>query len=140
EDQLGPIMGRLLEDLLECHPDPIGSRCFEMHAGECIKGCALRNGEAPIVFEPEESTVLEFWPILALGTPDLVDGIVDELDGMKLVEGDLSFGEIVGDALYVCSAHVNAHFLDAGGIRVVVVDMISEPRNRLGVIAFGDVD
>src|SRR5208283_2479512 len=50
------------------------------------------------------------------------------------------FGEIVGDALYVCSAHVNAHFLDAGGIRVVVVDMISEPRNRLGVIAFGDVD
>jgi hypothetical protein len=42
------------------------------------------NGEASFVFEPEESAVLELGPILALGTPDLVDGIVDELDGMSV--------------------------------------------------------
>ena len=30
----------------------------------------------------------------------LVDGIVDELDGMELVEGDLGLGEVFGDAVH----------------------------------------
>ena len=53
----------------------------------------------PLVLEPEVATALELRSILALGAPDLVDGIVDELDGVELVEGDLGFGEVVVDAL-----------------------------------------
>src|SRR5262249_8790247 len=55
-------------------------------------------------------------------------------------EGDFSFGKVFRDALDVGATHVDAHLLDAGGIRVVAVDMISETSNSRRIIAFGDVD
>jgi hypothetical protein len=94
-------MGRLIEDLLECEADLVGARRFEVHAGERIEGCALRNIEAPLVLEPEEPTVLELGAFPALGTSDLIDGIVDQLHGVKLVKSDLGFSEIVANALDV---------------------------------------
>jgi hypothetical protein len=66
-----------------------------MHAGERSEAGALLGGEMPLVLEPEIATALELRSILALGAPDLVDGVVDELDGVELVEGDLGFGEVV---------------------------------------------
>jgi hypothetical protein len=66
-----------------------------MHPREFRKPCDLLNGEAALVLEPEISAVLELRPFSAFSTPDLVDGIVDELDGVELVEGDFSFGEVV---------------------------------------------
>src|SRR5262245_23434172 len=71
---------------------------------------------------------------------DLVDGIVDQLDGVKLVEGDFSFGKVLRDTLHVVGTHVNACLLDAGGVGVVIVDMICKPSNSLRIIASGDVD
>ena len=83
---------------------------------------------------------LSWGPMLALGAADLVDGIVDQLDRMELVEGDFSFGKVFRDALYVGAAHVAAYFLDAGRIGVVIVDVIREPSNSRRIVAFGDVD
>src|SRR6516162_3942583 len=80
------------------------------------------------------------WGRSLLSAADLVDGIVDQLDRVKFVEGDFSFGEVFRDALDVGATHVDAHLFDAGGIRVVVVDMIRKTSNSLRIIAFGDVD
>ena len=89
EDELAPAGGRLVIDILEGKPEPIGARCLEMHPGEHIEAGTLLGGEMPFILEPEVSTALELGSIFALGAPDLVDGIVDELDGVELVEGDL---------------------------------------------------
>src|SRR5262252_1715002 len=69
-----------------------------------------------------------------------VDVLEREPDGVKLVEGDFSFGKVFRDALHVGSAHVNTCLLDAGGVRVVIVDMVCKPSNSLRIIASGDVD
>src|SRR5438477_11304980 len=106
EDELAPTGGRLVVDILEGKPEPVGARGFEMHAGERSEARALLGGEMPFVLEPEIATALELWSILALGAPHLVDGVVDELDGVEFVEGDLGFGEVVADGLDEWPAHV----------------------------------
>ena len=88
EDELPPVMGRSVIDLLKGEPKPIGTRRFEMQARELRERCDVRNGEAALVLEPKVSAVLEFGPFSAFGAPDLVYGIVDQLDGVELVEGD----------------------------------------------------
>src|SRR6202030_3605633 len=98
EDELAPLEGRSVVDLLEGEAEPIGARRLQVHADKGVERCALHNGEAPFVLEPEEPAVLELWPKSALDAADLVDGIVDEFDGVELVEGDFSFGKVVGDA------------------------------------------
>src|ERR1700736_4142504 len=105
-----------------------------------VECCALRNGEAALVLEPEKPAVLELWPKSALDAPDLIDSIVDELDGVELVEGDFSFGKVVGDTSNQRSAHIDADLLDAGCVGIVVVDVIREPSDRIGIFAFGDIN
>jgi len=34
---LGPVSGRAAVDILEGEPDPIGARCFEIHAAERLR-------------------------------------------------------------------------------------------------------
>src|SRR5262249_60872582 len=114
--ELGPIARGNVVAVLEREPAPMGEGCFEVHAAERLEGRALPNRGPPFVHEPQVSAVLELGPMLALGAPDLVDGVVDELDGMEFVEGDLGFGEVVVDTLDVGRAHVDTHLLDAGGI------------------------
>ena len=91
-------------------------------------------------WEPEVAAPLELGPPFAFGTADLVDGVIDKFDGMKLVKGNLSLSEVVGDAFDVRVTHVDTYLLDARGIRVVIVDMVREPSNRISIIAFGYVD
>src|SRR5262249_16908714 len=84
ENELGPISGGAPVDILEREPDPIGARCFKVHAAERLERWALLNGEPAFVHQPKVSAVLELGPILALGAADQVDGIVDQFDGVKL--------------------------------------------------------
>src|SRR5215471_5583150 len=37
EHELGPVSGRTTVDILEREPDPIGARCFEVHAAERLE-------------------------------------------------------------------------------------------------------
>src|SRR4029079_4139435 len=86
EDEFAPAWGRLLVDVLEGEAEPIGARRLEMHPGERIEVGALLGGQMPLVLEPEIATALQLRSLLALGTPDLVDGVVDKLHGVELVE------------------------------------------------------
>jgi hypothetical protein len=61
-----------------------------VHPRELGERSELLNGEAALVLEPEISAVLELRPFSAFGTPDLVDGIVDELDGVEWSALDLA--------------------------------------------------
>src|SRR5258706_9245043 len=92
-----------------------------------------------LVLEPEIATSLELGAGLAFGTTDLVDGVVDELDRMELVEGDLGLGEVVVDALDEDGAHVDADFFDARWIAVVGFKVVSELGNGIGILAVGDI-
>ena len=71
---------------------------------------------------------------------NLVDGAADELHDMELVEGDLGLRQVLGDALDAGAAHIDADFLDPGGIGVGGVDVIGERGNGVGIFAIRDVD
>jgi hypothetical protein len=73
-----------------------------------------------------------------LASAHLVDGVVDELDGVELVEGDLGLGEVVIDPLDEGRTHVDADLLDAGGITVVGFEVVGELGNGVGILAIGD--
>ncbi len=75
---------------------------------------------------------------LRLGAAHLVDGLADQLHDVELVEGDLGFGQVLGDASDVGTAHVDADFLDAAGVAVVRFEIIGEVGDRVGVAAVGD--
>ena len=71
------------------------------------------------------------------GPPHLIDGVVDDLDGMELVEGDSGVGQAVGDALDEGGAHVDAHLSKALGIAAMRGEIVDKDRDRLGVLALG---
>jgi hypothetical protein len=96
------------------------------------------GGQRRLVPEPEIAAALELWPALALGAANLVDGVVDELDGVELVEGDLGFGQVLRDALDEGAAHVDAHLFDAGGVAVVGLEIVGELTNGVGATSFRD--
>ena len=125
-----PVPGRLLVDLLEGEADLVGARGLEMQAGQRREIGAALGRQRRLVAEPEIAAALELRPALALGAADLVDGVVDELDGVELVEGDLGLGEVVGDALDEGGAHVDAHLLDVAGIAVVGFEIVGERLRR----------
>ena len=85
------------------------------------------------MLEPEIAAALELRPALALGAADLVDGVVDELHRVELVEGDLGLGEVVGDALDEGGAHVDADLLDAARHRRCGRRHVGELGDRVGV-------
>jgi hypothetical protein len=78
--------------------------------------------------------------VLPLSSSYLIDGIVDDLDGMELVEGDGCIGQAVGSALDEGRAHVDADLGD--GIIIVAVrpEIIGKCCDGLSVLAFGRED
>src|SRR5512145_1720267 len=140
EDELAPAPGRLSVDVLEGESQAIGARGLEVGIGKRAELSGLAGGEMRLVLEPEIAGALELGALLALGAAHLVEGVVDELDGVELVEGDLGLGEVVGDALDEGGAHVDAHLLDAGGIAVVSFEIVGELSHGSGVAAVGDVE
>ncbi len=92
-------------------------------------------GQAVRVAEPEVARAGQQFVVLPLSSPHLIDGIVDDLDGVELVEGDGSVGQAVGGALDEGRAHVDADLGDGIGIAAVRRQVIGKRRDGRGVLA-----
>ena len=78
--------------------------------------------------------------VLPLSSSHLIDGIVYDLDGMKLVEGDGSVGQAIGGTFDEGRAHVDADLGDGIGIAAVRREVIGKRRDGRGVLALGRED
>jgi hypothetical protein len=67
----------------------------------------------------------------------LIDSVVDDLDGMELVEGDGGVGQVLGDALDEGRAHIDADFLDRLGVAAVRGEILGERGDGFGGAALG---
>ena len=74
---------------------------------------------------------------LLFGASDLIDRLVDDFDGVELVEGDGGLGQVVGDALDEGRAHIDADFADGLGHAAMGCKVLGECGDRAGVAAFG---
>jgi hypothetical protein len=72
------------------------------------------------------------------GPANRVDGVVDQLDDVEFVKGDLGVGEALRGAGNEGRAHVDAHLGDGLGISAMGRQVLSESVNRAGVLAIGD--
>ena len=97
-------------------------------------------GQAVRVAQPEVARAGQQFVVLPLSSSHLIDGIVDDLDGMKPVEGDGSVGQAVAGALDERRAHVDADLGDGIGIAAVRREVIGKRRDGRGVLALGRED
>ena len=97
---------------------------------------ASRVGERRRVAQPEIAGVCEEEALgFLLVAADAVDGIVDDLDSVELVEGHGGVGQTVGGALDEGGAHADADLSD--GVRVAAMgsEIGSEGLEGAGVLA-----
>jgi hypothetical protein len=84
----------------------------------------LPPGPGVLVLQPQVAGALEFGGGLRLLAADLVDGLVDQLDDVKRVEGDVGPGQGLGDPGAVAGGHVDADVADVlgaapGGLQIL---------------------
>jgi len=128
--------GGLVVELLEGEADLIGARGLQVAAGEGLERGASRVGERRRVAQPEIAGVCEEEALgFLLVAADAVDGIVDDLDSVELVEGHGGVGQTVGGALDEGGAHADADLSD--GVRVAAMgsEIGSESLEGAGVLA-----
>jgi hypothetical protein len=75
--------------------------------------------------------------LLLFGAAHLVDGVVDDLDGVELVEGDGGDGQALGDAFDEGRAHVDADFLDRLLVAAMRGEIIGKCSDGPGILALG---
>ena len=97
----------------------------------------LALGQVGGVLEPQVATFLEFLPALLFVAADLVDGLVDDLDDVELVESDFGLGQAGGGAGDEGLAHVDTHLGDRLGAAAVGCEVGGEGFDGAGVLALG---
>ena len=137
EVRLGVLSGWLIVEVLEGEADLVGSRGLQVGLGEIVEEYRPASGEVCRVLEPDVAGVLQLRAVLLLGAADLVDGVVDDLHRMELVEGDLGLGKVLGDALDEGLAHVDADLRDGPRIAAMGGEIGGERRDRGAVLAVG---
>ena len=70
-----------------------------------------------------------------LGATDLVDRLVDDFDGVKLIEGDRRGGQAFGGAADESRPHVDAIRLDGVRIAAMRGGVLGERRDGGGILA-----
>ena len=98
---------------------------------------ALALRQVARVLEPEVAALLQFGVALLFGPANRVDGLVDELDDVEFVEGDLGVGQAFRGAGDEGRAHVDAHLVDGLGISPVGRQVLGEDADRAGILALG---
>ena len=85
-----------MEDLPEALLDAEGAVSLEVELFEIGELGDLGAVRGALVLQPEVAAALEAGGGLRLLAADLVDGLVDQLDDVELVEGDRRPGQVLG--------------------------------------------
>ena len=127
----------MIIEFLERQPDLVCTGCLEVAYGEAFEHRLLSVGQVGRIAEPEIASASQELADFAFSAPHLIDGVIDDLDGMKLVEGDSGGRQVIGDALDESRAHIDAHLSDGTGLAAVRGEIVGKERDRLNVPAFG---
>ena len=65
-----------------------------MARGQSVQGRTLPLGQVGRVAQPDIAGAAQQALPLLFGAADLIDRVVDDLDGVELVEGNLAFGRL----------------------------------------------
>ena len=86
----------LIPELLEVHSDVVGASGFEIQLLdlEGIKGRCLIRLEIHRILQPEIPGSLQLWTILLLLAPYFVHGLIEDLQDMELVKGQMGFRKV----------------------------------------------
>src|SRR5208283_5423854 len=104
--------GGLIVEFLECEADPVGTPGLEMARRQSVERGALRLRQIGRVAQPDVAGPAQQALPLLFGTAHLVDRVVDDLDGMELIESDFCLGQAFAHAFDEGRAHVDADFAD----------------------------
>jgi hypothetical protein len=96
----------LIIEILEGEPDLVGTRGLEVADGQSVERRALPIGQRLRVAQPDIACATQQTLALLFAAAHLIDGGVDDLDGMELVESDGGVGQVLGDAFDEGWAHV----------------------------------
>ena len=114
---------------------------------ECAVGFEVQGSEieelqvlfaAPIVriFQPDVAAALELGDGLDLLAADLVDGLVEQLNDMELIEGDRGPWQMLVEPGAVTGGHVDTDVADLLGTGVMGLQVIGELRHDIGFAPF----
>ena len=137
EEDLG--VGRALggaEDLAQAFLDAKSAMGFEVEGSQIDELDELLAAPVVRVFQPNVAAALEFGDGLDLLAADLVDGFVDQLDDMELVEGDRGPWNMLAEPGTVAGGHVDADIANLLGAGAVGLEIVGELRHDLGFSPF----
>src|SRR6201996_8566248 len=93
EECLAVLGCGLLIEFLERQPDLVGASGLEITQRQAVQYGALPIGQVRWIAQPDIACAGEQFVNLSLGSPLLIDRLVDDLDGMELVKGNCGFGQ-----------------------------------------------
>src|SRR5271165_5633946 len=129
--------GGLIVEFLECEADPVGTPGLEMARRQSVERGPLQLRQIGRVAQPDVAGAAQQALPLLFGTAHLVDRVVDDLDGMELVESDFCIGQAFAHTFDEGRAHVDADFADRLGVTAMGGKVIGEGGDGGGVLAFG---
>jgi hypothetical protein len=117
---------RLVVEVLERQPDLVGTRGLEMARWRAFECGLLAIRQVGRIAQPYIACATQHALSLLLGPPHLIDGVVDDLDGMELVEGDGGTWQVLGGTLDEGRAHVDADLADRLGVTAMCGEVVGE--------------
>ena len=113
----------------------LGDEVHQVHARQVMVLCDLSFGPAVLILEPHPPAVLEGRLYAHLGTPDLFQRGISQLDDVETVEGDGRVRQMPTDAGNIGTAHVDAGGSDGVRIATMSAEVFGEGLDRARVAA-----
>src|SRR5471032_2792042 len=133
--ECGCLFGRvLLVEFLKGEPYLVGPRSLEMTRWETIECRPLALRQVGWVAQPDIAGAFQHILVLLFAAADLIDRVVDDLDGMELVEGDSGIGQVFGNPLDEGRAHVDTDLFDRFGVAAMRGEVTGERGHGRGVL------
>jgi len=105
---------------------------------EGYESILLGGVEIGCILQPDIAASGEFGMVLPFDAADFVDSVIDEADDVKLVKGDGSVGQLLGNAFDEGRRHIDADFGNGFGIALMGLEILSECSDRGGILARSD--
>ena len=129
-------IGGAAEDLAQRFFDLEGAVGLEIEALEIGVLADLAGAPVLLVLQPQVAAALEAGGGFGLLAADLVDGLVDQLDHVELIEGDRGPRQVLSDPGAIAGGHVDADRADVLGTTPMRFEVVGELRHHLGLAPF----
>ncbi|HOG91835.1 MAG TPA: hypothetical protein PLV50_14930, partial [Smithella sp.] len=89
------------------------------------------------ILQPEIPGSFQLRAILLLLAPHFINGLIEDLQNMELVKGQVGFRKVILYALDESRRHIAANLPDGRRITMMCLQIGLEPPQRRGILPFG---